>query len=452
VQLQDYFSTLKRYWALLLVTTLLGGLASYAYSQTVEPTYRSQADIMVVPTRGETPAELAQGANYVSSLAQTYALLAVSPEVLDPVIDELELEVTARQLAKTVEVQVPLDTLVIQIRVTDTDPGRARVVADAIADQLGSTIPRVSPSDRDDQPSVHITTIAAASIPQHPVSPDLRKNGLIGTAVGFVIGVAVALYRRHHISRIDDADEVAAVTDAGVLGELPAAGAKRDLVRALRTSPRGRVAEAMRQLAANLRFINLGGRRRVLMLTSGSSGEGKTSVSLGLALTLAETGYSVLYLEADLRRPGSAEYTGLETSVGVTDVLVGDTTIEDAAQQWGHPNLSVLASGAVPPNPGKIVASEEFGALISDARSMYSYVIVDSPPILAVSDALWLSASVDGTLLVVRAGKTKAVDLRRSLEALERAEQPVIGITLTGAKIGHRSPYFVEDDDRNAPS
>lgn len=445
VPLQDYLTTLKSHWVLILICALLGGGIAYTYSQFVVPQYRSQADVLVLPARGDNPAELAQGANYVNSLAQTYTLLAVSPEVLEPVIEELDLEMTPNQLARTIDVEVPMDTYVIQIGVTSPDKAQAQSVADAIADQLGHTVPDVSPEGENGSPSVQVTTIAAASDPAHPIYPNTKKLGLIGIAVGIAIGAAVAIFRRHFGSRLDTAADVTALTDVGVLGEIPDAGGRRGLVRAVRNSPQGRSAEALRQLAASLRFINLGGDRRVLMVTSGSAEEGKTSISLGLALTIAEAGSSVLYLEADLRRPSAATHTGLETSVGVTDVLVGDTTISDAAQQWGHPGLSVLARGAEPPNPGQILASDELGNLISSARDQFDFVVVDSPPVLVVSDALWLSASVDGTLLVARAGRTRIADFQRTLEAMERAEHPVIGIVLDGVKAGSRSPYVVED-------
>lgn len=443
--LQDYLTTLKRHSAMILVLAILGAGVAYLYSLTVEPQYRSQADVMVVPTKGDNPAELAQGANYISSLAQTYTLLATSPEVLEPVIDDLDLDVSAHQLGRSVDVQVPMDTFVLQIGVTDTDSARAQQVAEAIADQLASTVPRVSPEGADGKPSVQITTIAHASQPTFPIKPDKRKNMLVGLAVGVLLGVVIAVYRTKYMSRIDTAEDVATVTELSVLGEIPAVSGKKSPVRVLRSVPQGRVAEAMRQLAASLRFFDLGGQRRVILVTSGLSHEGKSSVSLGLSLTLAEAGHSVLYVEADLRRPSAAQYTGLETSVGITDVLVGDVTIQEASQQWGHENLSVLACGAKPPNPGQVLASEELGALITEARGLFSYVIVDSPPVLEVSDAIWLSSSVDGTLVVTRVGETATADLRRSLETLERADSPVIGVVLDCVKTRRKGAYYVDE-------
>lgn len=449
VPLQDYLTTLRRYSAVILVLAVLGAGVAYLYTLSVEREYRAQADVMVIPARGNNPAELAQGANYIASLAQTYTLLATSPEVLDPVIDDLDLQVSSQRLARSVDVQVPLDTFVLQIRVTDTDSARAAQTANAIAAQLSSTIPQVSPEGQDGLPSVRVTTIAHADEPLHPIKPEKVKIMLLGMVLGVLVGVGVAVYRTKYKSRVNGVEDVAVLTDLGVLGEIPAVGSKRSLVQMVRTLPQGRAAESLRQLAASLRYINLGGQRKVILLTSGSSSEGKSSISLGLSLTLAEAGHSVLYIEADLRRPSAADYTGLETSVGVMDVLVGDATIEEAAQQWGHQNLSVLACGMKPPNPGQVLASEELGALINDARRLFSYIVVDSPPVLDVSDALWLSPSVDGTLVITRVGETASADLNRTLEALERADSPVIGIVLDGVKSRTKGAYYSEDAPRS---
>ncbi len=444
--LQEYVASLKSHWILLLVLTVIGGGGAYLYSQMLTPEYRSQADVMVIPTRGETPAELAQGASYVQSLVGTYTLLVRSPEVLTPVIDDLGLDVSAQGLAASMDVNAPLNTFVIQIGVTDGDPDQAQRIADAVAQQLANTVPQVSPVDGQDSPGVRITTISPASAPHAPVSPNARRYGLVGAAAGLVIAAAIALFRRRFLSHVDSAEDVAGISELSVIGEVPATSGKQALVHAMRTSPQGRIAESMRQLAASLRFVDLGGTRRVILVTSGSSMEGKSSISLGLALTLAEAGHSVLYLEADLRRPNAAAYTGLETSVGVTDVLIGDAVIADAAQQWGSDNLSILACGAKPPNPGQILASPELGSLISEARHLYDYVIVDSPPVLAVSDALWLSPAVDGTLVVVRAGGTEPSELRRTLELLEHSASPIMGVVLNRAKSHHKSPYYIEDE------
>lgn len=442
--IQEYLAALRGHWILILCLVIAGGAGAYGYSKTIVPIYRSQADVMVIPTRGENPAELAQGANYVGSLVQTYTLLVRSPEVINPVIQELQLDSSAREVAASMDIEVPLDTFVIQIGVRDTDPDRARQTADAIAGQLADTVPQLSPVNDRGEPTVRVTTIAPATMPLWQISPNSRVNAVVGAGIGLILGAVVAVVRRRFLSRIAAKHDVARITDIAVLGAIPIVGEKRTLVHALRSSPNGRIAESVRQLAASLRFVDLGTRRRAIMVTSGASMEGKSSVSLGLGLTFAEAGHSVLYIEADLRRPSAATYTGLESAVGVTDVLVGDMVIADAAQQWGHKNLSVLVCGTKPPNPGQTLASGELAKLISEARNTFDYVIVDAPPVLAVSDALWLSSAVDGTLVVARVGRTRATDLRRTLDTLDGAANPVVGIVLDGVKDYERSPYYAE--------
>jgi len=184
------------------------------------------------------------------------------------------------------------------------------------------------------------------------------------------------------------------------------------------------------------------------MVTSASSGEGKTSVSLTLALTLAEIGHSVLYMEADLRRPSASGYTQLEGSVGLTTVLIGETSLPTAVQPWGNPRLSVLTSGALPPNPGQLLASGQLRAVIEEARREYEYVIVDTAPVLSVSDALWLSSSVDGALFVARANRTRREQLQSALAALESTRTPLLGIVLNGAKADAKNPYYTTDVPR----
>jgi capsular exopolysaccharide synthesis family protein len=144
----------------------------------------------------------------------------------------------------------------------------------------------------------------------------------------------------------------------------------------------------MRQVSASLKFVDVDKNRRVILVTSCSAQEGKSSVGLGLALTLAEGGRSVLFIEADLRRPSTARYTQLEGSVGLTTVLIGDIELEEAVQQWGRPGLDILTAGAQPPNPGQLLSSGELHRVVDEAREKYDYVILDTAPVLSVSDAL----------------------------------------------------------------
>ncbi|WP_295100523.1 polysaccharide biosynthesis tyrosine autokinase [uncultured Microbacterium sp.] len=443
--LQDYFQSLKSHWIVIVLLTLVGGGSAYAYSQLIDPEYRAESQVMVIPTRGENTSELLQGSNYVQSLVQTYTLLVSSPTVLDPVIEELNLDETPNRLARRIDVNVPLNTVVIEIGVTDADGESASDTANAIAQELAEAVRNVSPTSVDGEPAVRIETISPARTPTVPVSPNTRNNVILGAAAGFVAGVVFAILRRRLATRITTARSLSEVTEVALLGEIPEAADKQAIARVIRSQPDGRVAEAMRQVAASLKFVEVDKHRRVILVTSCSAQEGKSSVSLGLAITLAEGGRSVLFIEADLRRPSTARYTQLEGAVGLTTVLIGDAELDDAVQQWGRPGLDILTAGAQPPNPGQLLSSGGLHRVVEEARESYDYVIIDTAPVLSVSDALWLSTMADGTLFVVRSNRTKGGDLTRALTSLESTRTPVLGIVLNGVRGAAKNPYYTDE-------
>lgn len=450
--LQDYLQSLKSHWIVIVALMVLGAGAAYGYSQFVDPEYRAESQVVVVPTRGENTSELVQGSNYVQSLVQTYTILVTSPTVLDPVIDELGIDETSNRLARRIDVNVPLNTVVIEIGVTDTSGASAAEAANAIADELALAVADVSPTSADGEPAVRIDTISPARTPTVPVSPNTRMNVAVGAAAGLALGVVFALLRRRFATRLTTPRTLAEVTEVALLGEIPQASDTHTIARIIRSQPDGRVAEAMRQVAASLKFVDVDKNRRVILVTSCSAQEGKSSVSLGLALTLAENGRSVLFIEADLRRPSTARYTQLEGSVGLTTVLIGDVDLADAVQQWGRPGLDVLTAGAQPPNPGQLLSSGGLHRIVDEAREAYDYVIIDTAPVLSVSDALWLSTLADGTLFVVRSNRTKAVDLDRALTSLESTRTPVLGIVLNGVRGAAKSPYYTDEPRRSVRS
>lgn len=443
--LQDYFQSLKSHWIVIVVLMLVGGGSAYGYSQLVDPEYRAEAQVMVIPTRGESTSELLQGSNYVQSLVQTYTLLVVSPTVLDPVIGEVGLDETPNRLARRVDVNVPLNTVVIEIGVTDADGEIAQKTANAIAEELAVAVREVSPVGAEDEPAVRIETISPARTPTVPVSPNTRMNVAAGAAAGLGLGVVFAVLRRRLATRITTGRSLSEVTEVALLGEIPESSDGQTIARAIRSQPDGRVAEAMRQVAASLKFVDVDRSRRVILVTSCSAQEGKSSVGLGLALTLAEGGRSVLFIEADLRRPSTARYTQLEGAVGLTTVLIGDIELSEAVQQWGRRGLDILTAGAQPPNPGQLLSSGGLHRVVEAARETYDYVIIDTAPVLSVSDALWLSTMADGTLFVVRSNRTKSADLARALASLESTRTPVLGIVLNAVKGAAKSPYYTDE-------
>lgn len=437
--LHEYATALLKHWLVIVVLALLGAAAGYGLSQLMDERYRAETTVMIIPSRGDSTTELVQGSNYVQSLVETYAVLARSPVVLEPVIGDLELDETAARLANRMDVNAPLDTVVIEIGVADASGAGAAEVANAIAAEFATAVAESSPDGPDGAPAVRVSVIAPARAPLTAFAPNTRLNTVIGGGAGLAIGVLAALALRRFGSRVTDVEDLQDTTDTPVLGAIGRATGE-GVVAAIREHPNGRVAESVRQTAAALKFVDMDAEHRVLIVSSADAGEGKSSTSLGLALTLAEVGGRVLLIEADLRRPTVAALTGIEGAVGLTTVLVGDASLEDAAQVWGNERLHVLPSGPKPPNPGQLLTSAQLRGLLDVARGSYEYVIIDSPPVLAVSDAMWLAPGADATILVARAERSRRDRLLRAVAAMNGTPAPVLGIVLNGVALA-RSPY-----------
>lgn len=445
MSLQDYLDALRRQWIVIVALTIIGAGAAFGYSRTLPPEYSSTAAVMVIPQRGDSTNELVQGSSYVQSLVQTYAVLASSPRVLSPVIDDLGLEETATQLANRVTVVNTLNTVVIEISVTDNDKDRAQETTAAITESLISAVADVSPSDATGQPAVRLETIAPARMPQAPIGPNTRLLTLIGAALGLALSVGYALIRRALGTRVAERGDIASVTDAPVLGEIVAWRRNYTVLSTMLRSRDSRAAESFRALAANLKYVAVDRELQVVMMTSSAPHEGKSSVSIGLAAALAESNHDVLVIDADLRRSSVATQLQLEGAVGVTSILVGEATLDEAVQHAQSMNIDIIAGGSPAPNPGQLITSHRLRELVAEARERYEYVIIDSAPALVVSDALWLADLSDGVLVVARSGKTRRKQVTAVLAALKSTHKDVVGIVLNAVKRKERGPYYVPE-------
>jgi capsular exopolysaccharide synthesis family protein len=209
-------------------------------------------------------------------------------------------------------------------------------------------------------------------------------------------------------------------------------------------SPRSIAAEAYRTLRTNIQFSSLDTDLRTVLVTSAAPDEGKTTVLANLAITFAESGRKVIVVDADLRRPTLHELFGLNDAPGITDMIL-DEQLEPPLQATMIPNLRLLASGPLPPNPSELLASERMSRVIGRLSELADVVLFDSPPASAVSDAAVLAARLDGVLLVVFSGRTRRDRARQAKEQLERVGARLLGVILNNARL-ERDAYAYHRD------
>lgn len=207
-------------------------------------------------------------------------------------------------------------------------------------------------------------------------------------------------------------------------------------------NPKSVVSEAFRNLRTNIQYSNIDDKIRSIVITSSTVGEGKTVVSSNLAVSIAFTGKKVLILDCDLRKPNIHKKMGILNLKGLTNVLIGEDSFEDVVQRSEEiPELHILTSGPIPPNPSELLGSKKMEELLNNLEDKYDMIVIDSPPIGIVTDAAILSTIADGVLLVTAAGKTEIDTAKRSKELLENVNANIIGVVLNKVSMKNRSYY-----------
>jgi succinoglycan biosynthesis transport protein ExoP len=272
--------------------------------------------------------------------------------------------------------------------------------------------------------------LSTPSTPDSPVSPRWEWNLAIGLLFGLFLGIAVAFLRDYFDDSVKSKDMVERVTGVPVLGLIPKfdTGAS-ELVAG--NAPSAPAAEAFRSLRTSVKFLSVDREVRVVQVTSPSAGEGKTVVAANLATVFAQAGDRVVLVGADLRRPRVEEMLGVSLTPGLTGVLIGEVALPQAIRGVeGLPNLSLLPAGYPPPNPSELLSGERARRLVDVLAQTYDLVVLDSPPVLPVSDALVLAGMADTTLLVTSANRTSRRALDRAVEVLHQVGAPLFGSVL----------------------
>jgi len=219
------------------------------------------------------------------------------------------------------------------------------------------------------------------------------------------------------------------------------------------SDPRSPYAEAFRTLRTNLSFSGVDKPYRTILITSTFPAEGKSSTCANLGVVMAQAGQRVVILDCDLRKPTQHKIFNLTSTIGVTNIVVSDMKLDQVAQPTEIENLHVVTSGPIPPNPSELVGSKKMAALISTAGEAYDIVLVDSPPVVTVTDASLLSTMVDGVLLLVKTASTKIEMVQESKALLERVNAKIIGVILNqvdanGSNYYYQYYYYYGDRDK----
>jgi capsular exopolysaccharide synthesis family protein len=289
--------------------------------------------------------------------------------------------------------------------------------------------------------------ITPAVVPTSPSSPKTIKDAIIAGFLGLLIGVGVALFLEYFDDRIRTKQELEGiVTGITTLGTIPIISdwkEKKDTVLVTIDQPHSSAAEAYRSLRTAIQFVGMDRPTRLVQFTSPTAADGKTTTLANTAVTLSQAGLRVLVVCCDLRRPRVHEFFGLKNDVGFTSVLLGDTPLADALQEVpACPGLHLLASGPKPPNPSELLGSPKTRKLLESLADMADIVLIDSPPLLPVTDPSVLAGVVDAVVMVVSMGTSTQSGVTTALEALARVNAPLVGVILNRVPQADSYTYY----------
>jgi polysaccharide biosynthesis transport protein len=285
----------------------------------------------------------------------------------------------------------------------------------------------------------------SATPPVFAETPKVPLNTALGTFAGAILAalaIGVVTYRD---DRLSDREAVAERLGVGAIAEIQRGERPESLGGKLfvRDAPGSAEAEAFRSLRTNIFFANVDRRPQTILITSAVPLEGKSVVSANLALAFAQAGTPTILIDADLRRPSQHRLFRINRNPGLTSLLTGETSISTVPQMEVAPNLIVIPSGPLPPNPAELLSSTRMAALISELRQLTkeSALIIDTSPLLSVTDAAVLATRVDGCVLVIDSSRTHAGVAQRALEALRQVRAPILGVVLNNVVGTDASEY-----------
>jgi Mrp family chromosome partitioning ATPase/capsular polysaccharide biosynthesis protein len=510
-----YLTLIRRHILLIAALTIALGVAAYGYSASKTSMYEASSQLLYAPQLNVSDP---LNTGYTDPTTQELQMQSAVTIITGPAIDKLvmaqigdpgvlpDYSVSAAVTTSDLQASSPTDNGVA-VTVDSTDPRWAAKLANAYAEQfvtytantdrarlaaaeaiVSAQLAKYQTSSQQSSEDYVLLTqdlhdlkiLAAtttgnfsvavpASAPSAPFAPKPKRSAAIGIVLGLVLGIGLSFLREKLDTRLHDRHEVSEIMEMPVIGrvaKIPVeALAKGQLV--VMSEADGRAAESIRVLRSNLQFASLGEKNQVLMVMSAQKGEGKSLLMANLAASLALAGKKVVLVDADLRRPRVHSIFGARNTHGVSSVIAGFCSLEDALQTYDlesplavtvrgnngdepktidadtPPPLTLLTSGPIPPNPGEMVASRRFAGLIRElAAKEFDYVLVDSPAFLAVGDAAALAGVADGIVLLVNLDLVTKPTLEEAREFLRHLPPTKLGVVTMMDSVGKNERYY----------
>jgi polysaccharide biosynthesis transport protein len=471
----------RRNWVLILICVVTVPAVAFAYSLLQTPQYTASAALLFGSTSLDQ--RLQSSANTEESdpirVAATNLKLVSLRRISVLTEEALGLpSLTADDINEKITVNPEGESDLLSVEATDESPELAAELANTFARQyiafrrdsdrakvvraqslIDSQLAALSPAERNSEVGNRLEEkqrqlevvgalqtgnaelVQPAVAPDSPSSPQTQRNVALGLLLGIFLGIGLALLREQLDRRVRDVEDVEDLFRTPILGTIPKSRNIPKLGPGFELAPTGMEGEAFRMLRANLRYFNVDREINTILITSAAPQDGKTTVSVNLALADARAGGRVLLIEADLRRPTIAQKLGLSSQEnGLSLVLAGARKPEEAIE--GAHGVDVLPAGPLPPNPAELIESKRMQDLLAWAEREYDHVVIDTPPAAVVADALPLFGQVGGVVIVTHLQQSPRGGAEHLRDQLANTGAPVLGVVINGVPAPPESSYY----------
>ncbi len=462
IDLKEIFLLLLSKLWLILIVAIVGGAAAFCYSKFCMPLKYSSHISMYVQSYtsfNENPEHNYNNINNSKQLINTYIKVLADDAVLNAVGEELLENFDNDTLADNFTLSngaiVP-SSLNSCINITSyTDTSALNMVATTKNPELSAAIcnimSQVAPDYIEEAVGVgQINTIDTAKVYNTPVSPNMKKNAMLGALIGAVLTMAVIIAINFFDNTVKDTDSLSETYNKPIIGEIQQFNQEKkkkgdrsdNHVKLTDKDVPFAVVESYKAIRTNVNFALSTFEKKVFTVSSTSPAEGKSTTSANIAIALAQGGSKTLLIDADLRKSVQHRVFGLKNSKGLSSAISKMADIEQCISKNVMENLDVMPAGPIPPNPSELLASESMTEILEKLSERYDMVIIDTPPVNVVTDSMELAKTVSGTIMVVRYGDTTTDDVDEAMKKIEFFKMNMLGFILNGVKTKHSGKYY----------
>lgn len=435
INLKEFFNYYKKYLLLIIVISIVSVVGITIFNLKIKtPLYTTKTSVVLVKNESEASKTITENntidvnsINLNQKLVATYRKIIKSRLVLEQVVNKLNLDYSFKEIDKEVSVNAVDETEILEISVTDEDPKRAAVIANAIVDVFTSEVTKMYNIN-------NVSVLDKAQVPINPSNNTTVRDVVLALFVAVAGCSAIVFVIYYFDDTLRDTENMENEVELPVIGKVLRDDSGIDLI--VDKKPKAFASENIRTLRTNLQFSSVDEEVQTILVTSTIPGEGKSFISANLATSFAQAGKKVLVVDCDLRKGRQHKIFKISSKKGLSTLLIHEPKdFKDYVNSTKIDNLYVISRGVFPPNPSELLSSKKNEALIEELKKHFDIIILDGAPCSGLSDSLILSSLVDKVILVSSVNYTPKTELKNTKKALEAVGANIAGLVANNIRI-----------------